>query len=467
MSYREEIVDFAALHDRVEDCAQRHYPLGAYATDTHIRYLFLDRRGIYALTASRADGDVLVSSAARYPLFDWDEREMRDQHGVLLRAHPDPRPLFLDGTHPIDALTAQGPGVSIIVVGPVHAGVIEPGRFTISSGGETVVHLDAQFSFSHRGVERALEGMDALDAATRVARICGGCSAAHSWGYARALETLADVACDEPAHLARLVFAEMERIYNHLFDLASMSAGAGYGRGQTQGLELKEQALRLCAAASGHRYLFDAIVPGGVRAGVLNDRVVLRKKLRALDAASTHFARELLKKRSALRRFRGAGVVSSDLARRFGTAGPTRRASSGELDVRCYAPYGAYRTYAPRPARAEAGDAEARAIVKAAELSESFRLIDRALDELGEVEIGSPRHVAVQSGTVSTITEGARGAETISVTCDAQGRLTRMHLISASYRNWPVVARAMEGNIVPDFPLVNKSFNLCYACMDR
>ena len=462
---REIGIPWDGLHEAVREYARHHHALGAYATRRDVRYLFLDEQGPFALCAERT-GEPLITLAASYPLFDWDEREMREKQQVALRGHPQERALFFDGTH-ARALTAEGEGVSVIVVGPVHAGVIEPGRFTISSGGETVIHLDAQLSYSHRDIERALEGRDARDAAPLIARICGGCSAAHAWGYARALEALAGTACDEASELARLLFAELERVYNHLFDLASTAAGCGYGHGHTLGLDLKERALRICAAASGHRYLFDAIVPGGVREHVLSDPILVRAMLADLDEASARFTEELLSKPSVVRLMRGAGIVSEDIARRFGLTGPASRASGGMLDVRAYAPYGGYQMQSIRVAHADAGDVEARASVKSQELRESFRLLYRALDELGSARPLPPRRLEPRAGTTATVTEGPRGAETFAVTCSDDGTLSRMHLISASYRAWPVVSWAMEGNIVPDFPLVNKSFNLCYACADR
>jgi Ni,Fe-hydrogenase III large subunit len=355
----------------------------------------------------------------------------------------------------------------VIVVGPVHAGIIEPGRFTFSTGGETVIHLDGQLSYSRRGVEAALAGSDALAAAPRVARICAACSAARSWSYARALEQLAAHVCDERSEYARVVAAEFERIYNHLFDLASAAAGAGYGYGQTHGLGLKERAQVLCAEGFGHRLLFDAIVPGGVRAGVLREPQTLRAGTAALRREARAYVRALLGNVSVLRRFEGAGVLAPQTARAFGAVGPARRASGGTLDLRDLLAYGAYAELRPAVHAEGAGDVAARVRVKAEELDAAFDLVDRALDALNGAAPPPPRDIAPAAGAAVAVTEGPRGAETIALACDAGGVLARIHVRSASFRNWPAVLRAMEGNIVPDFPLVNKSFNLCYACVDR
>jgi len=466
--YRETAVDSTDLGSFVARTCVTHEPLGAYASTDRLNYLFVDADGVLGVTAQWARGEsVSASVASEFPLFDWHEREMRDLHGVALSGLPNARALFItDGIVP-PALTAEGKGVTIIVVGPVHAGIIEPGRFTFSSGGETVIYLDAQLSYSRRGVERFLEGRDAVAAAPQIARVCAACSASRSWAYARALEHLADVACDEQIEWARVVCAELERIYNHVFDLASAASGAGYGYGQTRGLALKERVHRLCAAAAGHRFLFDAIVPGGVRAGALPAPQALRRQLAELRGEVAAYLEALFGNRSLIRRFEGTGYVSPATARAFGAVGPARRASGGTLDMRSYLPYGAYRPAPPAVFTESAGDVAARCRIKRLELTESFVLIDRALAELGDQALPAAQKLRLGSGFVTTVTEGPRGAESVSVECDERGRLSRIHFISASYRNWPAVLRAMEANIVPDFPLVNKSFNLCYACADR
>ena len=456
------------LADAVARTCGTHEPLGAYADEHRLHYLFVDAQGVLDVTSPRTGaGMTSVALSAEIPLYDWHEREMRDTRGVAFTNLPNERALFIDGATVPPALAAEGKGVSIIVVGPVHAGIIEPGRFTFSSGGETVIHLDAQLSYSRRGVERFLEGRDALEAATRVARVCAGCSAARSWAYARALEGLAGVVCDERSEWMRLVFAELERLYNHVFDLSSSSAGAGYGYGQTQGLAVKERIHRICAAAAGHRFLFDAIVPGGVRALEPFDPRSLRTQIDALRRDVEAYLEALFRNRSLVRRFEGAGCVSAETARAFGTVGPARRASGGTIDMRSQVRYGAYRSVTPDTLSLTTGDVAARCTVKRSEIGESFKLIDLALEELGAHAPPPPARLQVTSGTVTTVSEGPRGAETVSVTCDDRGRLARIHFISAAYRNWPTVLRAMEHNIVPDFPLVNKSFNLCYACADR
>lgn len=466
--YRETEVEVVDLASAASTFCQTHEPLGAYATDQSVNYLFMDRDEVIRLSARRARPEIAQPSiAGDFPVFDWHEREMSDTHGIVF-AGDQRRSLFIgaDGVIP-PALTVEGKGVCVIVVGPVHAGIIEPGRFTFSSGGETVINLDAQLSYSRRGVEQFLVGMPSVEAAPRVARICAACSVARSWAYALALEQLSGVTCDERAEWARVVFAELERLYNHVMDLASSAAGAGYGFGQTHGLALKERVHELCAAASGSRMLFDTIVPGGVRCGTLPDPQGLRERLGELRRDVLRYVEELFQNRSVIRRFEGTGYLSPQTAHSFAAVGPARRASGGEIDIRNFLPYGAYRALVLEPQVESAGDAAARCRVKYREVIQSFELLDRALIELGDAGTGEPAVVRPGLGAVTTVTEGPRGAESVSLACDERGTLTHLHVISASYRNWPVVLRANEGNIVPDFPLVNKSFNLCYACVDR
>jgi Ni,Fe-hydrogenase III large subunit len=361
----------------------------------------------------------------------------------------------------------RGKGVTETVVGPVHAGIIEPGRFTFASGGETVVQLDVQLGFSHRGVERFLIGKDALAAAAHVARICGGCSVAHSIAYAQALEESAGVTCEEPVRAARVVLGELERAYNHVFDIASMCGGAGYSAGRVAGLALKEKIMRIAAAATGSRLLFDAVIPGGIAPRALRDPFAVRDAVRALRPALERYVREIAEAISVQRRFEGSGRLSLQTAESFGVVGPALRASGGSADVRADRPYAAYARFGLMVARESEGDVAARFRVKSQEIRESLRLIEEAFGVLGERAPASPLPLRPGAGIVKSIVEGPRGAETLQVTIDEDAALRSFQLISASLRNWPGVAAAMEENIIPDFPLVNKSFNLCYACADR
>lgn len=455
-----------AVRTAVAERLQHGSPLGAYATDRGVRYLFIEERGVQVLSAAVDPAEPVAAVSADCPGFSWDEREMADEFAIAFDRLPDPRPFRpVKGELP-PAVVATGSGVTQVVVGPVHAGIIEPGRFTFSSGGETIAHLDFQIGFAHRGLERSFEGEGPLDLGRRVARICGACSAARSLAYAMAVESIGGAHVSEPVHIARQILTELERIYNHVFDLAVCSAAAGWGFGQAVGLGLKERALRICQAATGHRLLFDAIVPGGVGDGVLEDREEIQTLLVMLREAVEQYIGALFDNSSLVSRWTQTGTLTYDAARALAVVGPAHRASGGSVDVRDTAPYGAYRWLPIVVAQEDGGDVLARCRVKVAELRDSFRIVHRALEHLGEHRLSRSAITPPESGDTVTVVEGPRGAETVALT--VRGTVVqRVHFISASYRNWPAVAHATTGNIVPDAPLVNKSFNLCYACADR
>jgi len=455
--------------DALASALARDVPLGAFADVGWVRFAFVAvRTGPYLLSMPYDPDTGIASLAPRFPLYAWDEREMMQERGIRVEGHPDPRPLRSDaaGTMP-RPIVADGPGVTRIVVGPVHAGIIEPGRFTISSGGETIVHLDAQLGYQHRGIERVLEGRSVTETAHGVARVCGSCSAARSYAFASAVESIAGLCCDPAVELARLIVCELERLYNHLADLAACCAGAGWRPGFVRGLALKEEAMRLCARAGGHRLLFDTIAPGGVKRGLLDDRRAVRVELDALAVRVERYLDRLFSHPSLNDRWHRAGIIGHDVARALGLVGPAHRASRGAVDLRAFAPYGAYAFMPPRVATASAGDVLARCRVKRDELRDTLRLLQAALRELGDASLPPPRTASWGDGTAVSAVEGPRGAEIAAVRLENGGRIACINLRSASFRNWPGVARAMDGGIVPDFPLVNKSFNLCYACVDR
>ena len=463
MRARVDTIDLAA---RLDDAFERSILLGAYAAGEEIVYVLLQPHGPWVVTQRIQEGRRAHAFSGRFPLLSWDEREIAASMNVNFDELPDSRPLNITRDADPAAVVARGEGLMQFVVGPVHAGVNEPGRFTFSSGGETVVHLDAQLSFTHRGVEQHLQGMSALQAAPYVARICGSCSAARSFAYARAIEERAGVSLPESVEVARIVIAELERLYNHVSDLAGSASGAGFGPGSARGLALKEELMRLNALGTGHRLLFDAIVPGGVSAYAGEHLVSIGREVSRLTAHVERYLDDLFRNASLISRWHRTGVVHHATAKAYGAVGPTLRASKGNHDVRTLSPYGAYGDHVPRVATAVTGDVFARCSIKRNEILDSFRLIAESLEELRE-PISLPVDVVAHAGRSFAVVEGPRGAEVVALHVDDRGAVERAHFISASYRNWPIVAEAMNGNIIPDFPLVNHSFSLCYACADR
>ena len=459
-------VEPSAVRTAVGERLEHGSTLGAYATRRGVRYLFIEERGIQVLSARVDAGQPVAAVSGTCPGLSWDEREMADEFGIAFDALPDARPFRPVNGELAPAVVATGTGVTQIVVGPVHAGIIEPGRFTFSSGGETIAHLDFQIGFSHRRLEKSFEGADPLELASRVARVCGACSASRSLAYAMAVESISDARIADPVHIARQIVVELERVYNHVFDLAVCCAAAGWGFGQAAGLRLKERAHRICDAATGHRLLFDAIVPGGVGDGVLANREQVQALVATLQESVEQYIGAIFDNSSLMSRWSEAGTLSYDAARALAVVGPAHRACAGSVDIRDAAPYGAYRWLPIIVAQEEGGDVLARCRVKVAELRDSLRIIHRAFEQLGSDRLCRSAIIPPENGDTVTVVEGPRGAETVALTV-RETIVERVHFISASYRNWPAVAHATTGNIVPDAPLVNKSFNLCYACADR
>ena len=437
------------------------------------------------------DGAAYPSITPAVPAAHWDERESRDLLGIVPVGHPDPRSLVLHegwprGYHPlrkdVDAgvrpppgdrqyvpFEVHGEGVYQLPVGPIHAGVIEPGHFRFSAIGERVLHLDARLFFAHRGLEKLVEGRTFAAGAPILERACGVCTVTHALAYAQAVETLTGTSVPPRALWGRVLLAELERLYNHVGDLGNICAGIGFQSGVARLGWLKEQLLQLNDALVGHRYLTGIVSPGGLATDFDPDVLAaLPARLESVGAELASAVRAIVRSEGAMSRMHGTGVVAGSTAVELGALGVAARASGLALDLRRDRPYAAYGALDVSVVTAATGDAAARFHVRAQEAHESLRLVRDTLRRLPD----GP--VAVDLSTTPTLgasalgaAEGPRGASWIWLRAGADGTIDRLRLRSASFANWLVVAAAVPGNLVPDFPLINKSFELCYACADR
>ena len=346
----------------------------------------------------------------------------------------------------------------------MHAGIIEPGHFRFSVVGEKVLRLEERLGYVHKGIERRFNELPALEAGRLAARVSGDSAAAYGWAYAMALEALCGIQAPPRALALRALLLERERIANHLGDLGALGNDAGFGFGLAQFSRLKEDLLRVNERAFGARYPMDAIVPGGIAAEPA--------ALEALHAQSLCLETEVARLQAIYSehagvqdRFRGTGVVTPDLARRLGICGLAGRASALAVDLRStLAPYPALGFSGP--ACEQAGDVAARVAVRFAEVHESLRLCRQILDTLpdGDIRVALPEP-AVDELSIGLV-EGWRGPVLLALECGPGGRIVRCHPHDPSWLNWPALEHAMIGNIVPDFPLINKSFNLSYSGHD-
>jgi Ni,Fe-hydrogenase III large subunit len=361
----------------------------------------------------------------------------------------------------------EGEGVHEIAVGPVHAGTIEPGHFRFSVVGEKVLRLEERLGYVHKGIEHRFTEFPALEGHRLAARVSGDSAVAFSWAYCQALEALSGCTIPRRAACLRAVCLEIERIQNHLGDLGALGNDAGFAFGLSQFSRLKEQLLRNVEAAFGQRYLLDAIVPGGARAdlAVAGSQQLARTVVRV--ARETRRLKEIYDEHPGVRdRFVGAGQVSPELARRLGLTGLAGRASGQGFDARLDLPSAPYEEFAPVRIMLSQGDVAARVAVRFEELHESCRLVQLMLEQLPRdvhcVEVGVPAAGALGIGLI----EGWRGPVFVALEVDANGLIRRCHPHDPSWQNWPVLEHAIIGNIVPDFPLINKSFNLSYSGHD-
>ena len=361
----------------------------------------------------------------------------------------------------------EGDGVHEIPVGPVHAGTIEPGHFRFSIVGEKVLRLEERLGYAHKGIERRFTDLPALIGHRLAARISGDSAVAYSWAYAQALETLCGASIPRRATVLRALCLEIERVQNHLGDLGALGNDAGFAFGLSQFSLLKEELLRTVEIVFGQRYLLDTVVPGGVRLDLTADAARALSNRLGEVATATSLLKGIYDEHSGLRdRFVGAGLVSPALAKRLGLCGLAGRASGQPFDARIDWPAPPYDEFKPAKIVHQEGDVAARVAVRFEELAESCRLamlmLEHLPDDAHRVEIGFPAASTLGIGLI----EGWRGPVFLALEVDPQGMIARCHPHDPSWQNWPVLEHAIIGNIVPDFPLINKSFNLSYSGHD-
>lgn len=434
--------------------------------------------------------------APRYPAVSrllpaaaWLERELQDMLGVEPEGHPDPRPLVAhdgwpEGTHPLRKTFTvpepwawaprfrvphvEGDGVFEIPVGPIHAGIIEPGHFRFSSVGESVLQLDAKLGWTWRGLEKLAEGQSLQRGLEIAERVCGSCTFAHTLAWCSAVEELAGLTVPPRARAVRTVAAEIERVANHLADLSGIANDVAYVVGAMEFARWKEVVHQLTDALFGQRWLRGVCVPGGVRHD-LDDaqQQWLRGVLAEVRTGVGLVSRALLANEAVLDRLNGTGVLSLQVARDLAASGPAARASGLDTDGRRDHPYAFYRELDFQVVLRRTGDVRARFEVKTDEIHESLNLIDQLVMRMP----GGPlvQHLGATPGDRwgFGLVESARGLLSHWLRLGPDGRIADWRVRSASHALWPALAQAVPGNIVPDFPLINKSFNLCYACTDK
>jgi Ni,Fe-hydrogenase III large subunit/Ni,Fe-hydrogenase III component G len=414
------------------------------------------------------------------------EREMADLFGIEPFGHPQPRRLVLhqhwpEGWHPMrhgsgnppemvaDAgsfpfVPVEGTGVYEIPVGPVHAGLIEPGHFRFWVLGETILRMKARLWFVHKGIERLLEGKDVASGLEIAERISGDSAVGHALAYCQALEDAKHVLVPERAQILRGALLELERLYNHVADIGALCNDVGFGLAQAWALDLRERLLRLNGEVTGHRLLRGGVVPGGAHVHRLPTETELAEIAGRFDELVDLATSNAL----VMERFVGTATLDNAHARDLGVVGVTGRASGLAFDARTAHPHVELAEQFT-PAIHSAGDVLARFSVRVDEVRASLLLLADLVERADGIDaVMWPTERAIPdllSGGVG-IAEGWRGAIVHRVELGAQDRLARVKVVDPSFLNWPAVPISLADTIVPDFPLANKSFNLSYAGND-
>ncbi len=398
-----------------------------------------------------------------------DDRSWLDhgRWGVTAPLAAAPRPRG-SGTAPGPFLPVEGEALHEIPVGPVHAGIIEPGHFRFTAAGETVVRLEARLGYTHKGVEALMAGTDLERAGRLAGRTSGDSTVAYALAFARAAEAALGVEAPARAHWLRALMAEIERLANHLGDIGAICNDAAFALMNAHCAVLREDVLRAAEAAFGHRLMRDCVVPGGAAVDLpAAGRHALAALVEAIrrrfpKLVSIYDATASLQDRTV-----GTGVLAPALAARYCAGGYVGRASGRVFDARRspgYPPYDRLRFDVPVR---ETGDVDARVWVRILEVDQSLAILDQILERLpaGPVTTALPRPSGGEAEGMALV-EGFRGDVLVWLRLAADGSVARCHLRDPSWFQWPLLEAAIEGNIVADFPLCNKSFNCSYSGHD-
>jgi Ni,Fe-hydrogenase III large subunit/Ni,Fe-hydrogenase III component G len=456
--------------------------------DTTLRIIYLftsgppDRRVELHVRVGREHPQIPTLAHLSFPAGRF-EREMRDLFGIEPLGHPHPRrlvlhqhwpkdwfpmrvdagatPAMVDNADPYPFVDVGGPGVYEIPVGPIHAGVIEPGHFRFSVVGETIVKMKARLWFVHKGIERLFEGQDTSAAVTLAERISGDSAIAHGLAYCMAVEEARGIEVPTRAHQLRALLLELERLYNHVADVGALCNDVGFGLANARALTLRERLLRLNADVTGHRLLRGAIVPGGAHVRRLPRQDELEEISRQFDAI-VDLARS---NTIVMERFTDTAVLGVEQAEEIGVLGVVARASGLLLDARVAHPF-IEQPSGFFPAHRESGDVMGRFLIRCDEVSSSLALVSAYVAAKGPLSAFVSDYLGKTGGHGSGIVEGWRGSVVHRVEVRSDGTLGRVKIVDPSFLTWPALPVVLTDTIVPDFPLVNKSFNLSYAGND-
>lgn len=449
-----------------------------------------DTRYLLVRTPIAADHPAFFSLAASIPAVNWQEREVQDWFGLVAKGHPNPRRVALHDnwpdvnplrkSFPIDTVLPPfegerhtfrptlGEGVFQIPAGPIHAGIIEPGHFNFAVAGEPILYLQLRMFYVHKGIEKRFEQLPIQRAVYLAESISGDSSFSHGTAFCQAIERAADAEIPERAARIRTILLELERIYNHVADIGALATDVGFVIAYAHATRLREMILAVNEELTGSRLLRGFVCPGGVRWDITPAQLAhCLDVLKIFEREFSDLMKIIESSDSTRDRLEHTGVLLPEKARDLGIVGVAGRASGIDADVRRDHPYAAYGSVSLHVPVYQEGDVLRRLLVRVDEVRESLGLIRIMESELrpGLHRVGlspiSPGRCAL--GAV----EGWRGEILHWIRTGIDGRLERCRIKDPSLNNWPALVEAVQGNIVPDFPVINKSFNLSYSGTDR
>jgi Ni,Fe-hydrogenase III large subunit len=458
-------------------CAAGRQDLGALWFDDGRMRMALwngeDRQA--AIVSIAARNGVYPAIAARHAPALRLERAMRDLYDINPLGLPDSRAWLDHGVWPSRPLKTdkgyrflpvEGEGLHQIPVGPVHAGIIEPGHFRFTANGETVARLEERLGYVHKGVEALCEGASLEQAAKIAARISGDSTVAYSFAFAQAVETALGWKAPARGVLLRGIMAELERISHHVSDVGAICNDASVVAIHARCALIREDILSTAGACFGHRMMMDCIVPGGTACDLtLEGGRVIRALLNRIERSFARAVRAYDQSPSLQNRVAGTGIVKAGYARQFAAGGYIGRAAGRPFDARRAFPYPPYGEVAFEVPVRSAGDVDARVWIRIEETAQSARIILQLLDKLEPGPVFVPPPAFAESEGASLV-EAFRGDLFLAIRLDDEGKVAHLHARDASWFQWPLLETAIKDNIVADFPLCNKSFNCSYSGHD-